>query len=200
VSPLKSLVALTLVTLVGVTGCSNDPDEGGGMRAHLSSSPSSSPSAAVSALDIRFMRAMVPLHRQPVRMSNMVTDAGASRQIQTLARQIRASQLNQLRSITTLLEGWGMRRSGMPMMQGTSPSKMGPGTMSRTQMGRLSRMHGASFDARFLSMMTAHHRAAIAAADREVVQGSDPAARDLARMMAGAQRAELDMMSRMAGR
>jgi uncharacterized protein (DUF305 family) len=194
----RSLVALTLVTLVGVGGCSDDRDHGGSMMTGQTSSPGSS-AGAVSAADVRFMRDMVPMNRQAVRMSHMAATAGASPRTQALARRIRASQLGQMRSIETRLDGWkGM--SGMPMMHGTAPLPMGSGMMSGARMGLLSRLHGAPFDARFLSMMTAHHRAAVAAAEREIAHGSDPAARDLAEKMAGRQRAELDMMERIAGR
>jgi uncharacterized protein (DUF305 family) len=196
-TPVRCLVALSMIAVAGVAGCSHDP-EGGGMMTRPSS-PSAS--AAVSADDVRFMRAMVPMERQAVRMSLMAGNAGAGRQTQALARRIRASQRDQLRSVATCLDGWrGGDGGGMPMGQGSPRSTLGPGMMSEARMGRLSRMHGRSFDAHFLAMMIVHHRAAVAADDREVAHGSDPAARELARMMAGSQRAELDLMARMTGR
>ena len=190
-------IGVALIALVGVSGCTSDPGQDQGMMAPPSSSPGSS-SHAVSHADLRFMRAMVPLQRQAVRMSRMAMTAGASYRTEALARRIKASQLSQIRSIETCIDGWpGMPMSGMTMMHGTTRSTTGPGMMSGTRMGSLARMHGARFDARFLSMMAAHHHAALAAAHREALHGSDPTARHLATMMAGQQRTELDVMDRM---
>ena len=61
----------------------------------------------------------------------------------------------------------------------------------------LERLHGRGFDARFLSMMSAHHRAAIAAAQGELDHGSDPDAMSLAHDMNQMMGQQLRLMGRL---
>jgi uncharacterized protein (DUF305 family) len=84
---------------------------------------------------------------------------------------------------------------------GSTPSTSGAsgmgGMMTPDQMEQLRAATGAQFDAMFLTMMIEHHRSAISAAQEEIVQGSNPDAKQLAEKIVADQTAEITRMQQM---
>jgi uncharacterized protein (DUF305 family) len=68
------------------------------------------------------------------------------------------------------------------------------GMMTPAQMEQLGGATGAQFDEMFLTMMIEHHRSAVAAAQQEIEQGSNPDAKQLAEKIVADQTAEIDRM------
>jgi hypothetical protein len=61
-------------------------------------------------------------------------------------------------------------------------------------MDALAGASGAAFDTMFLEMMIVHHEGAIADAQREMAEGANTQAKDLAAQIVSSQTAELDQM------
>ena len=66
-------------------------------------------------------------------------------------------------------------------------------------MAALRAASGAEFDTRWINMMIQHHMGAIAMADTEIAEGSDPASKALAAQIKSTQQAEIDEMGRIGG-
>ena len=149
--------------------------------------------------DIRFGQTMIPHHRQAVEMAELAADRAENPEVAALAERIREAQAPEIETIAGFLQAWGadvpaeggmadMGHSGMSGMSGmTTPEQM-------DQMGRAS---GAVFDRMFLENMIAHHEGAVTDAQRELTEGVNPQAKDLASQIIAAQTAEMDQMEQM---
>jgi uncharacterized protein (DUF305 family) len=155
--------------------------------------PSSpSPTGAVSAehndVDVTFAQQMIPHHQQAIEMAEIATDRVQRAEVKSLAEQIRTAQGPEITQLIDFLAAWGaeapapgamgggMDHSGTTGMNGTDM----PGMMTDAQMQELRNATGATFDTMFLQMMIEHHRGAVADAQREVDEGSNPEAKQLA--------------------
>jgi uncharacterized protein (DUF305 family) len=84
----------------------------------------------------------------------------------------------------------------MTTMNGSGQSGM-PGMMTDTQMNELRNATGAQFDTMFLQMMIEHHRGAVSDAQREVNDGINPEAKQLAATIVTDQTAEIGRMQKL---
>jgi uncharacterized protein (DUF305 family) len=189
-------LALTLSACGGDTAPQAATSPAGG-------APSPTAQAGASAehneADIRFGQTMIPHHRQAVEMAELAADRAENPDVAALAERIREAQAPEIETISGYLEAWGaeapaeggmadMGHSGMSGMSGmTTPEQM-------DQMGRAS---GAAFDTMFLENMIAHHEGAVTDAQRELTEGVNPQAKDLAGRIIAAQTAEMDQMEQM---
>jgi uncharacterized protein (DUF305 family) len=178
--------------------------------------PSSpSPTAAVSAqhndTDIAFAQAMIPHHQQAIEMAAIATDRAQSGAVKSLAEQIRTAQVPEIIQLTDFLTTWGaamptpgpmsggtagMNHGGMTAMNGADHSGM-PGMMTDAHIQKLRTATGTTFDTMFLQMMIEHHRGAVADAQREVANGSNPEAKQLAAKIIADQIAEINRMQQL---
>jgi uncharacterized protein (DUF305 family) len=71
------------------------------------------------------------------------------------------------------------------------------GMTTPEQMDQMGRASGAAFDTMFLENMIAHHEGAVTDAQRELTEGVNPQAKDLAGRIIAAQTAEMDQMEQM---
>jgi uncharacterized protein (DUF305 family) len=171
--------------------------------------PSATAQAGVSAehndADIRFAQGMIPHHRQAVEMAEMAVDRAENPDVKALAEQIQAAQDPEIETMTGFLEAWGaevpaegdmagMDHSSMPGMTGMPEMS---GMMTPEQMEQMGSATGAAFDTMFLEMMIVHHEGAIADSQRELAEGVNPQAKDLANQIIAAQTAEIDQMRQM---
>jgi len=190
--------ALALSLLL--TGC------GGSNAAAPANAPHSMPSSAQSSAphndaDVAFAQNMIPHHRDAVAMAELATDRAQSPEVKTLAEQIRTAQEPEIEQLTGFLDAWGAEVPPSNSMEGmghgstpsTGASDMG-GMMTPAQMEQLGGATGAQFDEMFLTMMIEHHRSAVAAAQQEIEQGSNPDAKQLAEKIVADQTAEIDRM------
>jgi len=99
--------------------------------------------------------------------------------------------------MTGWLTGWGVD----PSMGGMSGMGHGSadGMMSQADMDALKSANGAAATKLFLSGMIKHHTGAIAMAETELKQGSNPDAKKLARAIIDAQKAEITEMKQLGG-
>jgi uncharacterized protein (DUF305 family) len=165
--------------------------------------PSATAQAGVSAehndADIRFAQMMIPHHRQAVEMAEIAVDQAQNPKVKALAEQIRAAQDPEIETMTGYLKAWGaqvpneggMDHSGMKDMSETS------GMMTPEQMDQMHKTTGAAFDTMFLQMMISHHEGAVSDSQRELAEGVNPQAKDLANKIISAQTAEITQMRQM---
>ncbi|GAA0922101.1 hypothetical protein GCM10009559_05320 [Pseudonocardia zijingensis] len=171
--------------------------------------PSASAQAGVSAehneADIRFAQMMIPHHRQAVAMAGMAVERAETPDVKLLAEQIQAAQDPEIEQLSGFLQAWGADvpaeddMSAMPGMSGMDHSGMGDvsGMMTPEQMNELQSAGGPAFDRMFLEMMIAHHEGAVRDSEREVAEGVNPQAKELAQQIISAQNAEIAQMRQM---
>ena len=88
------------------------------------------------------------------------------------------------------LQGWLASRGLAPYDPQQDPNRG-----KETDLARLSRVRGASFDLAFLKVMTSRHRAGLRMAVAEARDGGVPEVRQLARQMAAQLQAQLQQMT-----
>jgi uncharacterized protein (DUF305 family) len=178
----------------------------GGSAAPTGTPPATEPPASAPAAsaehndaDVRFAQGMIPHHRQAVEMAEMAVNRAENPEVKALAEQIQAAQDPEINTMTGFLEAWGAEVPADGDMAGMDHSSMAgmsdmSGMMTPEQMDELRNATGAAFDTAFLQMMIAHHEGAISDAQRELAEGVNPQAKDLATEIVTAQTAEIEQM------
>jgi uncharacterized protein (DUF305 family) len=87
-------------------------------------------------------------------------------------------------------------QGGVTAMNGPGHSGM-PGMMTDAQLQELRNATGTTFDTMFLQMMIEHHRGAVTDAQREMANGSNPEAKQLAAKIVADQTAEINRMQQL---
>ena len=136
--------------------------------------------------DVVFLQNMIPHHAQAIAMSQMASNQATSPQVKDLATRINTEQSPQTQQMSDLLTAWGAP---------TPATNTGMGTMGGLGHGQTPAvMSGALFDRMFLQMMIVHHQDAVIMSQTELVQGSNPATRNLAQQIISAQQAQINEM------
>ena len=136
---------------------------------------------------------MIPHHRQAVEMAEIAVDRAQNPAVKALAEQIQAAQDPEIETMTGFLEAWDAEVpsddgiSGMPGMTGMPGAPGMEGMMMPEQMDEMRGASGAAFDTMFLQMMIAHHEGAVREAQRELAEGANPQAKELANQIVTAQ-------------
>jgi uncharacterized protein (DUF305 family) len=194
-----AVAGAALVLSVTLSAC------GGGTPASTAAPTTAEPPAATPAdagaqhndTDIRFAQMMVPHHQQALAMAEMALERAESPDVKALAEQIRAAQDPEIATLNGFLENWGVQ----PMDSGMGHSGMdhsgSGGMMTQGDMDALGAASGAAFDKMFLEMMIVHHEGAVAESEREVSDGANAQAKELASQIISGQTAEIEQMQQM---
>ncbi|GAA3276822.1 DUF305 domain-containing protein [Dactylosporangium vinaceum] len=188
-----ALTTALLLAACGDHGSMPGMEHGSGTTTAVGSA--SPGAAAFNAADVMFAQMMIPHHRQAVQMAALAGTRAADAEVKTLAGQIKAAQDPEIQTMTGWLSTWGRPA---PAMSGMDMGGMGhamPGMMSDADLAKLEAATGKDFDKQFCTMMIAHHQGAIAMAQDEIKQGSNPDAKALAQRIVTAQQAEIDTMN-----
>jgi uncharacterized protein (DUF305 family) len=200
----RALTGGVLALSVVLSACGGDataPSTG-----PTATTPTATATAGVSAehndADIRFAQMMIPHHRQAVEMAELAVDRAENPEVKALAEQIRSAQDPEIEAMTGYLTAWGAEVPAEHDMPGMDHSDMsgGPGMtgmMTAEQMDQMRSATGAAFDTRFLQMMIAHHEGAITDSQRELAEGINPQAKELANQIISAQTAEITQMQQL---
>ncbi|OLT00437.1 hypothetical protein BJF90_35165 [Pseudonocardia sp. CNS-004] len=200
------LVGGALALSLAVSACTGATTPAGAPAPTISSaSAQAGASTDRNEADTRFAQMMIPHHRQAVAMAGMAVERTANPDVKALAEQIQAAQDPEIERMTGFLQAWGAAvpaeddMSAMPEMDDMDHSDMGDmsGMMTPEQMNELQGASGAEFDRMFLEMMIAHHEGAVHDSEREVAEGVNPQAKDLAQQIISAQNAEITQMRQM---
>jgi len=184
------LVGAALAAALVLTACGGDEDTAG-TDVTSSSAPGTTPSPTSADqhndADVTFAQMMIPHHAQAVEMSDLVLakdDLGGD--VAALAEQIKAAQQPEIDQMTGWLEAWG---EDIPEMGGMDHPMNG--MLSQQEVDAIGAATGSEAAILYLQSMKAHHEGAIAMAEDEVAEGSDPEAIALAETIIATQQAEI---------
>ncbi|MFI6924347.1 DUF305 domain-containing protein [Nonomuraea spiralis] len=179
--------ALALLTACGGNGAATTADAEPAATT-AATSAAAQPSPSFNDADVMFAQMMIPHHEQAVEMAELAPGRAGDAEIKELAAKIKAAQDPEIQTMKGWLAEWGK----------PAPSEgMGhemPGIMSAEDMKKLEGAKGKSFDKLFAEQMIAHHKGAIDMARTEQASGSNPQAKELAKVIETAQQAEVAQM------
>lgn len=197
---LRALAVLLVTTTLLLSGCASEEN-----------SDSSASSQPFNQADVKFVRAMIPHHRQAIEMAQLAEKRAADPQVEKLAEQIEAAQGPEIKTMRNWLKSWeqpmktnqggsgSMDHGGSGSMDhGGSVGGMA-GMMAAGDMQQLRTAEGAAFDEAFLTMMIEHHKGAIDMASTEEQQGRNREAVTLAERIQQDQAAEIELMANLLG-
>lgn len=189
----RTLAAVAALT-IGLTlaGCSTS---------NAGSSDSSSSSSAESThndQDVTFAQGMLPHHQQAIEMSDMLLDKGSDvdPDVVTLAKQIKAEQAPEIKTMTSWLKAWG-EPTEMSSMSGMDHSSMSGGMMSDDDMDALEQASAADAGKLYLEQMVQHQSSAVDMAKTEVAKGKNSEAIALAKSIVSSQTEQITQMKDM---
>jgi uncharacterized protein (DUF305 family) len=150
------------------------------------------------SVDVGFLRDMSDHHEQAVRMSLLVIPReGVAPAVRDLAVGIIASQRHDVGRMDAWLDDWGLARGapdrGAMVWMGhppVSPTAM-PGMATQAELESLGSATGTDAEARFLDLMTAHHRAGVAMAEYAAAHATRDKVVRLAELIAAGQQEEI---------
>lgn len=181
---LVSAVAAALV-LTACGGEEGAPGDTSSSTLATTSAPASS--SEHNDADATFAQMMIPHHAQAVEMSDLILakdDVDAA--VAALAEQITAAQQPEIDLMTGWLEAWG---EDLPAT-GAMDHPM-DGMLAQQDVDAIGAASGAEATLLYLQSMKAHHEGAIAMAEVQVANGSNPEAIALAEAIIAAQQAEI---------
>lgn len=158
------VVGVSALAAVALSACSSDSDGSMPGMNHGSESMSSSTAGSASSGqegDVVFAQMMIPHHQQAVEMADLALDdsSGASAKVQALAKDIKAAQGPEIKTMQGWLEQWGAEPASKGMGHGGMDH--GDGMMSESEMTDLESATGEKFDQMWLTMMIKHHQGAV---------------------------------------
>lgn len=225
--------ACVAALLVFAAGCASPaPAAHEGHAPTAAPDPTSAAPAAASPItadrpytdgDVRFMRSMIPHHRQALVMTELVEERTENRDIRLIAERIAVSQRDEIARMAKWLTDRGeevpedhgaghggeahgrMEHAGMQhdaetharhMAEAASHADM-PGMLSAEELDALRAASGAEFDRLFLDLMIRHHEGALVMVEELFASpssGQEPEIFQLAADVDADQRMEIDRM------
>ena len=184
-----ALVAVTVAAAaLALAGCAST-DADSGHEGH-GSQPSASSSSGASSADVMFAAMMIPHHEQAVEMADIVlAKPDLDPRVADLATRIRDAQAPEIATMEGWLDAWGEDADAHDGMDHGDD-----GMLSDEEISALETADGATASRLFLEGMIAHHEGAVAMAEQELADGSDPEALALAASIVETQQAEIDEM------
>ena len=173
----------------GPTRLGGDDQRGGDGGAPAGSTRAPAAAAPTSA-DLDFIAAMIQHHEQAVEFAGLAEQRAGDDELAALAARIVVVQSAE----ADAMRAWLDRRASSGSTDGHPHETAMPGEISRTTIDRAAGAEGASFDARFITAMVAHHRGAIAMAQSRLAAEGDAAVARWARAIATAQAIEIDRL------
>ena len=197
---MKRILAVLFASTLLLAACGGSDSAGPGSD---STGSGPKPSADFNDADVAFAQGMIPHHRQAVDMADLALKNASSGEVMALAKQIKAAQDPEIKTLKGWLSAWGRTASsssdkmgGMDPGSGTTMGggASGMGMMSNQEMSDLQAAMGVEFDKMFLEMMIEHHKGAIDMAATEKSDGKNADAKALADQIITAQKAEITTM------
>lgn len=182
-----AIVAIGTLSLL-VIGCGSTK---------TSSSDDTSPTDTIvtqfNDADVMFAQMMIPHHEQAIEMSDIALDptVGASDEVLSLARDIKAAQDPEIAQMTALLESWGQSTA---MDSSMDHSEMMSGMLTVEEITTLGTLQGTAFDTAWIQAMIKHHEGAIQMAIDVQNDGINADVQKLASTIIATQQAEIDAM------
>lgn len=190
---IASTSAALAAAALALAGCTST-DAGSSHEGH-GGEPSAEASSGASAADVMFAAMMIPHHEQAVEMADIVlAKPDLDPRVADLATRIRDAQAPEITTMEGWLDSWGADADAHDGMQHGDD-----GMLSDDELAELEAADGAEASRLFLEGMIAHHEGAVAMAEQEVADGSDPDAVALAESIVETQQAEIAEMETLLG-
>jgi len=127
--------------------------------------------------DVHFAQQMAPHHDQAIEMSRMVLEKKPQvrPEVRAVAEAIVADDGPEIDVINGWLKAWG-KESEVGGSGTTGGHHGGGGVLSETEMRELDKSGGLAGEKLFLTEMVRHHKGAVALAEAEIQDGTNPAA------------------------
>ncbi|MET4156447.1 DUF305 domain-containing protein [Agromyces sp. PvR057] len=159
--------------------------------------PAEAPDVSATAVDelpndadMMFAMMMIPHHEQAVELSQLLAATpGIDGFSSSLAAFIEADQTKEIVAMNAWLDAW----HGVGVMNHAGGGTMA-GMATPEQIAEFDALSGAAAEARFLDLMIAHHRGALAMADDAIADGENSYIRTLAKHIAAEQQREIAAM------
>ena len=193
--PLGILAAIVLLTVVtALTSCAHPAGDSHAGETQ-SSTAHSGRAAAHNAVDVAFVRNMLPHHQQGVLLAAMVPAHTLNPDLRVIAAHIAADQQAEIQTLNLLLAQWdesaapdhrgGAGHDGMAMT----------GIVDQHTIDRLQSLDGAAFDTLWAKSMISHHQGAVTMAQDEIAHGQSIDAIRAATLIVEAQQREIATMT-----
>ena len=189
------LSAAAAATVLVVSACGTQKTGAGAQSGDTGTMPGMSQSAPASEAsfndtDVAFAQMMIPDHQMTAKMAKLAEKKAASKDLKSLAAQMRQGQSQAVATLRDWLTAWGKPAS--------SDMAAMPGAMSDKDMDMLASMTGMQFDMMFAQMMIKHHEGSMRMARDEQAKGASADAKAMAAKMLKKQRAEVEQLRRIA--
>lgn len=173
---------------LALAGCASS-DAGSSHDGH-GAAPSAEGSAGPSSTDVMFAAMMIPHHEQAVEMADIVlAKPDLDPRVADLATRIRDAQAPEIATMEGWLEAWGEDAEAHEGMEHGDD-----GMLSDDELDALEAADGPTASRLFLEGMIAHHEGAVAMAQQQLDDGTEPEALELAETIVATQQAEIDEM------
>ncbi len=185
-----ALVGAGLAAVLVLGACGNG-DSGGSMggMSHGSSTSATTGTTDGQAQDVMFAQMMLPHHQQAVEMADLAVKSSQSADVTDLARQIKAAQGPEIRTMTQWLRDWG---AASPPSMGHGAE--GGGMMSEEDIKALAFSQGSTFDRMWLTMMIEHHEGAVEMAQDVLKTTANTEVKGVAQAIVDGQKKEIATM------
>jgi uncharacterized protein (DUF305 family) len=148
--------------------------------------------------DVGFYDDMTTHHWQAFDLARIYFANGDDPVLRELAEETIFFQSGEIRDMQRAMEDWGETGTpdeAMQWMGMTTPQDAQPGMATPEQLEELESLEGSELDDAFSRLLIDHHAGGIHMADAAVGAASLPDVRELARIMATNQRAEIDELN-----
>ncbi|WP_020674376.1 DUF305 domain-containing protein [Amycolatopsis nigrescens] len=180
---LSSGVLVTAAALM-LAGCAGSDAPGAAVP---DASPPSPGVSGFNPVDVAFATQLIPHHQQALEIAAHAGAQAVGPGVKAVAARIEEADEPQVAELSKLLENWGQPAPEDPGIDHGSPT----GKLSETEVGRLRSATGAEFDRLFAELMIKHHQGSVSMANKQIAEGVNPEAVDLARRVLMAQQAEI---------
>jgi uncharacterized protein (DUF305 family) len=148
-----------------------------------------------NAHDVRFVRMMIPHHRQAIEMATLAPARARNPQTRAIAERIVVAQGPEIAVLQSWLDARDLGEQGAEHDHGTMRGMVSPQAISA-----LAGADGEAFDRMLVDLMSAHHRGAIDMCREVLKAGADERLQELATNIAAEQRIEIARMRESLGR
>jgi uncharacterized protein (DUF305 family) len=147
-------------------------------------------------IDQTFIRHMATHHGQGIQLASIAAERAGDPHLRALSKLMAASQKGE----TEILAHWWASWFVEPMQICSAQERASmPGLLDTAAVERLRSTDTVSFDRHFIDLMTRHHMGAVAMADLQLRQGSDPRLRMMAHAIRHGQQGEIALMNGVQG-
>ena len=142
-------------------------------------------------IDQTFIRHMSTHHEQGILLAWVAAEKAVDPHLRAISKLMIASQKGE----AAILAHWWARWFAEPMQVCSVQERASmPGLLDSSEIDRLRSTETPSFDRHFIDLMTKHHKGAVAMADSQLRNGSDPRLRIMAHAIRHEQQGEIALM------